>query len=143
MRKCLSASRLRLGDQPNALLFSAITLAASAINFGIRTRGFWRPWRAAPGRAYCSRQGYMVVKEFSDKIMDPGRGALLAREFELFHTIPRETIVLYPPRVVQILKNTGAPIAEACSVVVGGMAAAVEAVARMFRELGRRPDMDL
>jgi uncharacterized protein (TIGR02996 family) len=29
---------------------------------------------------------------------DPGRQALVAREFDLFHTLPRGTIVLYPPR---------------------------------------------
>jgi hypothetical protein len=34
------------------------------------------------------------------------------------------------------------PIEEACSILVGGMAAAVEAVARAFRQLDMRLDMD-
>jgi uncharacterized protein (TIGR02996 family) len=74
---------------------------------------------------------------------DPGWQALAAREFELFNTIPAEKILLYPPRVVQILMTAGAPIAEACSIVVGGMAAAVEAVARAFSQPGRFLDMDM
>jgi hypothetical protein len=66
---------------------------------------------------------------------NPGRRALVAREFELFHTLPRGTIVLYPPRVVQILKKAGMPIEEASSILVGGMPAAVEAVGRALRLL--------
>jgi len=73
---------------------------------------------------------------------DPGWRALVAREFELFHAIPRETMVLYPPRVVQILMSADTPIEEACSILVGGMAAAVEAVSRAFRQLDMRLDMD-
>jgi uncharacterized protein (TIGR02996 family) len=69
---------------------------------------------------------------------DLGWQALVAREFELFHAIPRETMVLYPPRVVQILMSADTPIEEACSILVGGMAAAVEAVARAFRQLDMR-----
>ena len=74
---------------------------------------------------------------------DPGRLALQAREFELFHTIPRETIVLYPPRVVQILMTAATPIEEACGILVGGMAAAVEAVGRAFSQLGGFLNMDM
>jgi hypothetical protein len=56
-------------------------------------------------------------------------------------TIPRETIVLYPPRVVQILMTAATPIEEACRILVGGMAAAVEACA--FRQLGNGVDSDM
>jgi uncharacterized protein (TIGR02996 family) len=43
---------------------------------------------------------------------EPGRETLVAREFELFHKITRKTLVLYPPRVTQIIDAicTGGPI---------------------------------
>jgi uncharacterized protein (TIGR02996 family) len=73
---------------------------------------------------------------------DPGRLALQDREFVLFHTIPRETMALYPPRVAQILIKAAMPIEEASSILVGGMATDVEAFARALRQLGGFPDED-
>src|SRR5262249_34572849 len=44
---------------------------------------------------------------------EPGWELLLAREFELFHTLQRETMVLSPPHIVHILMKAAMPIEEA------------------------------